>query len=121
MVKSNGALLWVQLTTLVAEDADGAPESRVVMNDVTQHKQVEADLRDSVQQSRRLSRRVLEAQETERRRVAMELHDELGQALTAIKINLQVGERFRHQTTSELNAENIRIVDEALLQMRRLA
>lgn len=121
MAKSNGALLWVQLTTMVAEDADGAAELRVVMNDVTQHKQVEADLRDSVQQSRRLSRRVLEAQETERRRVAMELHDELGQALTAIKINLQVGERFRHQTTSELNAENIRIVDEALLQMRRLA
>lgn len=121
MVKSDGALLWAQLTTMVAEDADGAPELRVVMNDVTQHKQVEADLRDSVQQSRRLSRRVLEAQETERRRVAMELHDELGQALTAIKINLQVGERFRHQTTSELNAENIRIVDEALLQMRRLA
>jgi signal transduction histidine kinase len=51
----------------------------------------------------------------------MELHDELGQALTAIKINLQVGERFRHQTPGELNAENIRIVDEALLQMRRLA
>lgn len=121
MAKSNGALLWVQLTTMVAEDADGAAELRVVMNDVTQHKQVEADLRDSVQQSRRLSRRVLEAQETERRRVAMELHDELGQALTAIKINLQVGERFRHQTPSELTTENIRIVDEALLQMRRLA
>lgn len=121
MVKNDGALLWVQLTTLVAEDADGAAELRVVMNDVTQHKQVEADLRDSVQQSRRLSRRVLEAQETERRRVAMELHDELGQALTAIKINLQVGERFRHQSPAELNTENIRIVDEALLQMRRLA
>ncbi len=121
MVKSDGALLWVQLTTMVAEDADGAPELRVVMNDVTQHKQVEADLRESVQQSRLLSRRVLEAQETERRRVAMELHDELGQALTAIKINLQVGERFRDQAPGELNAENIRIVDEALLQMRRLA
>lgn len=121
MVKNDGALLWVQLATRVAEDVDGAPELRVVMNDVTRHKQVEADLRESAQQSRRLSRRVLEAQETERRRVAMELHDELGQALTAIKINLQVGERFVHQTSSELNAENIRIVDEALLQMRRLA
>ncbi|MDZ4076623.1 MAG: histidine kinase [Hylemonella sp.] len=121
MVKSNRALLWVQLATTLAEDGDGAPELRVVMNDVTQHKQVEADLRESVQQSRRLSRRVLEAQETERRRVAMELHDELGQALTAIKINLQVGERFRHQSPAELNTENIRIVDEALLQMRRLA
>jgi PAS domain S-box-containing protein len=121
MIRGDGAPLWVQLTTTVAEDVDGLPELRVVMNDVTRHKRVEADLLESVQQSRRLSRRVLEAQETERRRVAMELHDELGQALTAIKINLQVGERFMHQTPGELNAENIRIVDEALLQMRRLA
>jgi PAS domain S-box-containing protein len=121
MVKRDGTLLWAQLAITVAEDADGVPELRVVMSDMTRHKQVEADLRESVQQSRRLSRRVLEAQETERRRVAMELHDELGQALTAIKINLQVGERFRHQTPGQLNAENIRIVDEALLQMRRLA
>lgn len=121
MVRSDGGLLWVQLATTVAEDADGVPEQRVVMSDVTQHKQVEAALRVSVQQSHWLSRRVLEAQETERRRIAMELHDELGQALTAIKINLQVGERFRGQTPSELSTENIRIVDEALEQMRRLA
>jgi signal transduction histidine kinase len=36
-----------------------------------------------------LSRRLLSAQEEERRRVAIELHDELGQVLTAVKINLE--------------------------------
>lgn len=121
MVRNDGALLWVQLVTTVAEDENGTPELRVAMSEVTQHKQVEAALRESMQQSHWLSRRVLEAQETERRRVAMELHDELGQALTAIKINLQVGERFRHQSPADLTTENIRIVDEALAQMRRLA
>lgn len=40
-----------------------------------------------------LSRRFIDAQETERRRVARELHDGVGQALTAIKINLQAFER----------------------------
>jgi PAS domain S-box-containing protein len=118
---SDGTLLWVQLAITLARNAQGGPELRVVMSDVTQHKQVESALRESVQQSRRLSRRVIEAQETERRRIAMELHDELGQALTAIKINLQVGERFQGQTPVELSAENVRIVDEALVQMRRLA
>jgi signal transduction histidine kinase len=36
-----------------------------------------------------LSRRLLTVQEEERRRVAIELHDELGQILTALKINLE--------------------------------
>src|SRR5262249_1997348 len=40
-----------------------------------------------------LSRKLLEAQELERRRVARELHDEIGQVLTAVKINLQAMQR----------------------------
>ncbi|MBM3263249.1 MAG: response regulator [candidate division Zixibacteria bacterium] len=36
-----------------------------------------------------LSRRLLEVQETERRAIARELHDEIGQAMTAVKMNLQ--------------------------------
>lgn len=68
-----------------------------------------------------LSRRVLEAQETERRRVARELHDELGQSLTAIKINLQSQTLFRQQPASEIDIENIRIVEDAIQQVRRLA
>jgi signal transduction histidine kinase len=64
---------------------------------------------------------VLEVQEMERRRVAIELHDELGQSLTAIKINLQLGERLKDKALAELNRENIRIVEDALQQVRRLA
>ncbi len=86
-----------------------------------QRKSVEAALHDSKQQLLATSQRVLEAQEAERRRVAHELHDELGQSLTAIKINLQASERFQGQTVKELNAENIRIIEDALQQVRRLA
>jgi signal transduction histidine kinase len=48
-----------------------------------------AALRQSHDQLRLLSRRLLEVQEQERVRIAREVHDELGQALTAIKIDLQ--------------------------------
>jgi signal transduction histidine kinase len=41
--------------------------------------------------------RVMEVQALERRRVAIELHDELGQSLTAIKINLQLRCPWRTQ------------------------
>lgn len=40
-----------------------------------------------------LSTRLLTAQEEERRRIARELHDEVGQALTAVKVELTLAER----------------------------
>jgi signal transduction histidine kinase len=83
--------------------------------------QAESKLRENARQLRALSRRVLEAQETERRRVAVELHDEIGQSLTAVKINLQAHQRFKEQTSEQLNAENLCIVEAALQQVRRLA
>lgn len=83
--------------------------------------QAEAKLRDSSAQLRALSQRVLQVQESERRRVATELHDEVGQSLTALKINLLGHPRFREQTPQSLQAENLAIVEDALQQVRRLA
>ncbi|HEX9879276.1 MAG TPA: GAF domain-containing sensor histidine kinase, partial [Candidatus Binatia bacterium] len=44
------------------------------------------------EQMQRLSRRLVEAQETERRAIARELHDEIGQILTGLKLMLQTGD-----------------------------
>ena len=60
-----------------------------------------------------LSRRLLSVQEEERRRLAIELHDELGQILTAVKINLEsVPAQLRHAVDS---------VDRAMETTRDLA
>jgi signal transduction histidine kinase len=96
-------------------------ELRVTLTMALYKHQAEAKLLTSARQLQALSRRVLEVQELERRRVAMELHDELGQALTAIKINLQLSQRLKEQALAELNQESIRIVEDALQQVRRLA
>jgi signal transduction histidine kinase len=52
-----------------------------------------AELSQKEAAARQLSRQLVSAQEAERRRVARELHDELGQALTALKINLDLAQR----------------------------
>lgn len=69
-----------------------------------------------------LSRRLMEAQETERRRVARELHDEIGQVLTAVKINLQSIQRSAGpgEPVPRLQ-ESIEIVDRAMNQVRNLS
>ena len=51
--------------------------------DITEHKAAEQALRA-------LSRRLVEAEETERRRIARELHDQVGQNLSALNINLDI-------------------------------
>jgi PAS domain S-box-containing protein len=51
------------------------------------------DCRRAEQSLRRLSGRLMELQDQERRRIARELHDSIGQCLTAIKINLETLDR----------------------------
>jgi PAS domain S-box-containing protein len=60
----------------------------VILRDITLRKQAEDALKRSQQELRELSARVLEAREEEKTRIARELHDELGQLLTALKMDL---------------------------------
>ncbi|MBI5014321.1 MAG: PAS domain S-box protein [Deltaproteobacteria bacterium] len=55
------------------------------IQDITERKSAEKAVRDSREALRRLSARLLTVQEDERRRVARELHDSIGQSLSAIK------------------------------------
>ena len=48
------------------------------------------DLRASTEQLQALSRRLVDVQETERRQFSRELHDRIGQNLTALSINLDI-------------------------------
>ncbi len=66
------------------------------------------------------SRRLMEAQEAERQSLARELHDEIGQVLTAVRINLQSIQRSGGADLSQLE-ESVAIVDEALGRVRELS
>jgi two-component system sensor histidine kinase UhpB len=68
----------------VVRDAAGRPVKVVgACLDITEHKAAETALRA-------LSRRLVQAEETERRRIARELHDQVGQNLSALNINLDI-------------------------------
>ena len=69
-----------------------------------------------------VSRRLLEVQEAERRHLSRELHDEVGQALTAVKMNLQMLRRQSppKQATGRLD-ESIGLVDRILHGVRQLS
>lgn len=80
----DGSAHWVYGRGRLRRGAEGQPEAVYgVLMDIHERKRQEAQLRE-------LSQRVLGAQEDERRRIARELHDQIGQALTAALINLQM-------------------------------
>lgn len=60
-----------------------------ILRDVTAQEAARLQVEEGAARLRRMSLRVLQTQEQERRRLARELHDELGQVLTAAKLHLQ--------------------------------
>jgi len=74
-----------------------------VAQDNTERKRAEEMLRKSAKELRLLSSKILEAQENERKRVARELHDGIGQALTGIKFAIENGVRRLKETETEPN------------------
>src|SRR5262245_60032781 len=74
----------------------GRPSRLVLINDITDRllaqqalELLNRELELSHERLRALSRRLFEVQEEERRRLARDLHDDVGQALTALKIQLE--------------------------------
>jgi signal transduction histidine kinase len=80
----------------------------------------DASLRQSREQLRQLSKRLLTVQEQERIRIAREVHDELGQALTAMKIDLQQIAR-RHAMMEEPLVPVAHTIDQIVDLVRRIA
>jgi signal transduction histidine kinase len=89
--------------------------------DLTEGKRAEEALRQYAERLQALSRRVVEVQEEERRHLARELHDEVGQILSAISINLQTVKSASDAAFWPRLEENISLVDRAIHQVRSLA
>ena len=62
----------------------------VCSRDITPRKLVEQDLKNSQNQLRRLTARLIEVEEDEKKRLSQELHDRVGQNLSVLGINLGI-------------------------------
>ena len=90
MKHKDGHWVWIQNRDMIfTRDSKGNPLQTIgTAADITKRKKAEAEATKYRKELQRLSAQLINAQEMERKRISRELHDELGQALTAIAINL---------------------------------
>ena len=91
----------------------------VVARDVTERKRAESSLKESEGKLRQLTRHLHEVREEERKRIAREIHDELGQTLTALKLDLSWS---AGRVDSQEMAERMsNLVDHAIATVQRIS
>jgi PAS domain S-box-containing protein len=112
--KRDGSQIIVASHWTTLRDSSGKPTGWLEINtDVTSRKRAE-------DATRSLSARILNLQDEERRRIARELHDSLGQYLAALKMNLD-GLAFSGGDEGKIAAECAQIVDKCLVETRTIS
>jgi len=123
IIRKNGEIRDLEISTDVV-CAAGQRYFQSTFRDITERKRAQQELERSLEQLRALAARLQNVREEERKLLAREIHDQLGQALTAIKIDLfalvcKIGGDPQHppQGVSTL----LRLVDETIKRVRQIA
>ncbi len=128
--KKDGTPFWNDLRLApVFDEKDTLNHYIGVLTDITERKIAESQLREAYNQTRELSVRLEAAEESERKRIARELHDEFGQMLTGLKFDLSwLQRRLSEQpslTSCNIVLEKTRsmtnLTDDLIHMVRRIA
>jgi signal transduction histidine kinase len=96
-------------------------EADWMMTNLERLQESQDSLRASQERYRSLSHRLLERQESERAALARELHDQLGQSLVAVSLNLEVIKDELSPASSARVPESVQAIKEMIEQVRTLA
>lgn len=98
-----------------------ARANEYLLTEVGERRRTENALHESAARMKILSRRLIEVQEAERRNLALELHDQIGQILTGLKLTLEMAARLPadEARASINNAQTL--VNELMARARKLS
>jgi len=111
-----GTSVWLDATIVPVLDNQGVPESYIaIYSDVT------ARFRQSINEQKIRSSSLIDGQEKERKNIARELHDGLGQMLTALKFNFEGIKGGRSKSEQEKIAEIRKQISDTIQETRRIS
>lgn len=121
LLRPDGGLREVEIA-IAALPGPNRSTVQMVLSDITRREQERKLLQSSRQELRRLSASMVDAREDERKRIARELHDELGQRLSALKMDLADGANGLNSTHDELRRDRmLEMLDDTVAAVRRIA
>ncbi|MBU0987300.1 MAG: PAS domain S-box protein [Proteobacteria bacterium] len=120
-----GQIHWIQDRGQIICDENGeVVYVSGVFFDINEHKRTEEALLKSEKELRFLSSQLLSAEETVRKRIARELHDGIGQALSAIKFSVENAIEERRKESPTLGIESlpsvIPLIQQTIEEVRRI-
>lgn len=118
-----GQFFWVEVSLKRAK-IDGEDRLLAISRDVTERKAAEDAIRNSREQLRRLTSHMEHVREEERKRIAREIHDELGQTLTALRMDISFLHRRISRNQKKLIARTetmIALVDDSIRTVQRIS
>lgn len=112
--RSDGSSFPVEYSSTPIRDAGEIVGAVVTFRDITERHVAQAQLQDTLERLRIHSQRVQSVREEERARIARELHDELGVAMTCLKMDLS---RVRSLADGPREAADHAVMQEKLQSM----
>jgi PAS domain S-box-containing protein len=122
----DGTTYWVDTTIIPFINEKGSPyEYIAIRDDITERKNKEHQLQKSYQEIRQLASHLQDIREEERAGIAREIHDELGQQLTGLKMDMswvlkKISPREDDQIRQKINSM-LELSDTAVKTIRRIA
>lgn len=120
--RRDGRTDWIRWEIRPWHEADGEIGGVVLFSEViTERKQARDELRLSRDRLAQLSRRLVEVHETERRAIGRELHDQIGQMLTALKLTIEVAVQLPPEQALQKAAQGKALLDDLMSRVSRLS
>jgi PAS domain S-box-containing protein len=111
ILHSNGEERFIHEQAEIMFNKQGEPEKWLgTVHDITHRKRIEEELQKSLEQQHQLSKYIEQVREDERLSISRELHDDLGQALTAVKIDLEIIKQHASDTTVKNELEDAKML-----------
>ncbi|KPV54009.1 hypothetical protein SE17_06310 [Kouleothrix aurantiaca] len=120
--RHDGEYRWFDTRGVRLKDTNGRTIKWFGSNtDIQEQREYQQTLNRYASQLQQLSHKLVEAQETERRRIAHELHDQIGQSLTGLKLSLDSTDTLPLAELSAQLGEARQVINELLGRVRTLS